>query len=239
MGRSEAAWLSARLRGLGIDGVPVTVEVEPPLARDLVRAARLREARARRDTTPGFLHRAARASGEGRYSLTPEPLALAMAAEVSGWSVVDACCGSGGNAIAFARAGCQVTAIDISAERLAEARHNARVYGVEQKLRLVQADALEQVPHMAADLLFIDPPWGQDYDKRATTLASVPLLQAFLGRREDLRHYREIWLKLPASFATATLPSAEVRAWFGEAPGDAQRVKFLQVKLTQRSSASS
>ena len=46
----------------------------------------------------------------------------------AGRSVVDACCGSGGNALGFARAGSPVTAIELAPERLAEAQHNARVY---------------------------------------------------------------------------------------------------------------
>jgi hypothetical protein len=226
-----AAGLAARLRGLGLDGSAVTVEISPPLARPQVRAARLHEARARRDTTPGFLRTGARASEAGRYSLTPEALALALAQEAAGRSVLDACCGSGGNALGFARAGARVTAIDISPERIAETEHNARLYQVTERLRCVLGDALREVPQRSADILFLDPPWGEDYDKRATTLSDFPLLAALLARPEQLAGYAEIWLKLPSSFATRSVPGAEVRAWFGEAAGDRQRVKFLQLKL--------
>jgi SAM-dependent methyltransferase len=225
----QAAYLAARLRGLGFDGRALQVQTRPPLSRSQVRGGRLAEARARREITPGFLRRDARATGEGRYSLTPEALALALGQEAAGRSVVEACAGSGGNSIGFARAGCQVTAVELSAERLAEARHNAAVYGVAQRIRFVQGDALEEVPRLRADLLFIDPPWSEEYDKARTTRESFPLLSEMLAR--DLSGYREIWLKVPSSFAVASVPGAAPSAWFGTATGDFRRVKFVLLKL--------
>ncbi|HEX5660106.1 MAG TPA: methyltransferase domain-containing protein [Polyangiales bacterium] len=223
-----AADVVARLRGLGIDGQPLHVTCTPELARSEVRAARLRDARARRETTPGFQRPGARATGEGRYSLTPELLALALGRRASGASVVDACCGSGGNAIGFARAGSQVVAIELDPARLDEARHNAAVYGVSKRIELLCGDARELVPARAADILFVDPPWGEQYDKRACTLDDFPLLSALLALPP--RGYRELWLKLPASFRVASVPAAEPHAYFGEAPGDRHRLKFLLLR---------
>jgi SAM-dependent methyltransferase len=226
--REAAAQLCARLRGLGLDGTPLHVTVTPPLARPLVRAGRLAEARARRETTPAFSHPAARASSAGRYSLTPEALAMSLAAQVSGQRVVDACAGSGGNALAFARAGCDVVAIELDAARLAEAAHNAAVYGVSQRIRFVQGDARTLLGQFSADLLFIDPPWGESYDKRATTREDFPLLEALLALPAELRaRYTVTWLKLPASFATRGIPGLRARAVFGEARGDYRRIKFI------------
>lgn len=232
LSRAAAAELCARLRGLGLAGRPLSVRVSPPLTRTQVRAGRLADARARRATTPGFARAAARASGEGRYSLTPEVLALALAAEVAGKRVVDACCGSGGNALAFARAGCEVVAIDVESERLAEAAHNAAVYGVARRIRFVHGDALALLPGLSGDLLFVDPPWGRDYDKRAMALADLPLLARLLTLPAAQRAgFSTWWLKLPGSFATAELPGAELRAVFGEAPGDYRRIKFILAAL--------
>jgi predicted RNA methylase len=198
------------------------------------------DARARRETTPAFLRPGARASGEGRYSLTPEALAMSVAEQARGQSVVvDACCGSGGNAIAFARVGCEVTAIDLDAERLAEAAHNAALYGVTSRIRFVNGDARALVPELAADLLFIDPPWGRDYDKRATLRADFPLLADLLALNSELAaHYAAVWLKLPASFATRSLPRCEVRPVFGEGRGDFRRIKFILAALSRESLAS-
>jgi SAM-dependent methyltransferase len=224
----EAADLAARLRGLGIAGAALEVSVEPPLPRALVRDARLRDARARRATTPGFTRREARASGEGRFSLTPEVLALRLGELAQKRSVVDACCGSGGNTLGFARAGCAVTAIELDAGRLAEARHNASVYRVQP--RFLAGDALALVSTLSADILFVDPPWGEDYDKKRSTLRDFPLLAALL--QAPLTAYGELWLKLPASFAVDELPDAQPSAWFGEAEGDRHRIKFLLLRLS-------
>ncbi|MDB4971894.1 MAG: tgs1 [Myxococcaceae bacterium] len=232
----QAALIDARLRGLGLDGRPLCVQVTPPLARARVRAARLLEARARRETSPGFVRPGARATGEGRFSLTPEALALALGRAARALVpagqplfVVDACCGSGGNAIGFARAGCSVHALELDPARLDEARHNAALYGVSEQIVFEQADARERVPSLRADLLFVDPPWGQHYDKRATTKQSFPLLSALLER--DLSAHARVWLKLPSSFEVGSLPGAEASAWFGTAAGDAQRVKFVLLRL--------
>lgn len=221
---SDAADVAARLRGLGIDGHSLALSITPALSRNHVRAGRLRDARARRDVTPGFTLPSARAEGEGRYSLTPEAVAMEMAQGTAGLAVVDACCGAGGNAIAFARAGANVTAIEIDPERLAEARHNASLYGVTGRIRFVAGDARALVAQHAADLLFVDAPWGRDFDKQHTDLQALPLLAELLPHA---KHYRELWAKVPASFDTKTLGEVTCAAFFGRAPGDHHRIKFV------------
>jgi SAM-dependent methyltransferase len=189
-----------------------------------VRDARTEDARRRRDTTPGFRRPGTRLDDEGRMSLTPEALALAMGREARALgpdvTVIDAGCGAGGNTIGFALAGCRVLAIERDRERLALARHNVQVYGVTDRVRLFHGDATE-APSLAGDLLFVDPPWGAAYDRVATPPDAFPLLQALLARRGD----RPLWAKVPPSYAPPAEASAE--AWFGEAPGDRHRVKFV------------
>ena len=75
-----AAELVARLRGLRLDERAVGCEVEPELRRPLVRRARTEDARRRRETSPGFERRGVRLDEEGRWSLTPERLALGLGA---------------------------------------------------------------------------------------------------------------------------------------------------------------
>jgi predicted RNA methylase len=223
----HAADVEAQLRGLGLDGRALRITLQPPSSRAQVRAARLREARARRDTTPGFIRPGVRVTGEGRYSLTPEPLALALGRRAAGLHVIDACCGSGGNAIGFARAGSRVTAIELDPARLEEARHNAAVYGVRERIEFHVGDARALLPALAPEgaLLFVDPPWGEHYDKRASALADLPLLADLLENAPA--RCSALWLKVPASFDVASVPGARASAWFGEAAGDHRRVKFL------------
>lgn len=222
---AAAADVTARLRGLGFAGRALLVEVDPPLPRAAVRAARALDARRRRDTTPGFQRAGVRLDEEGRVSLTPEALAMAMARPFSGRSVVDTTCGAGGDTIALARAGARVTAIERDPARLALARHNARVYGVEARVRWLVGDAVALLPTLSADLAYVDPPWGVAWDRTRTTLADLPLLAAL----------RAVWrgsmlAKVPPSFDPEGWPGVDVEPIFGVAAGDERRVKYLLVR---------
>lgn len=223
---ADAADLSARLRGLGFDGQPVQVEVRPGLSRTLVRDARTVDARRRRDTTPGFLRPGTKVDDEGRMSLTPEVLAVRLGQQAAALLgpdglVVDAGCGAGGNTIGFARAGLRVLAVERDAERLVMARHNARVYGVVDRIRFVVGDALE---HLRPDaLVFVDPPWGADWDRSGAEVPPMPLLDAVVASGHRW------WAKLPPSYPVHRL-GGTADAWFGEADGDRRRVKFVRVR---------
>lgn len=229
-----AADLAARLRGLGLDGRPLELTVTPPLHRNVVRDARTEDARRRRDTTPGFTKSGTQADDEGRWSLTPESLALRTGQDAArllgpGGRVLDAGCGIGGNSLGFARAGLTVHAVDRDAARLAMARHNARLYGVADKITFRVADAMDVLRDGTFDLVFMDPPWGTEWSRACTRLADMGELATLLELARA--RARRVWLKLPPSFATADLGPADVRAVFGEAAGDRARIKFLLARL--------
>ncbi|XP_056912277.1 trimethylguanosine synthase isoform X2 [Takifugu flavidus] len=102
---------------------------------------------------------------EGWFSVTPERIAEHIALRVDqsfcpAQLVIDAFCGVGGNAIQFALTGKRVLAIDINAERLNLAQHNARVYNVADKIEFVQGDFLQLAPRLRGDVVFLSPPWG-------------------------------------------------------------------------------
>ena len=77
---------------------------------------------------------------EAWYSVTPEKIAEDIARKMSCHLVVDAFCGVGGNAIQFAKTCSRVIAIDIDSKKIEMARHNARVYGVEDKIDFIVGD---------------------------------------------------------------------------------------------------
>jgi len=226
--RDAAADLQARLRGVGLGGSRLSIEVSPPLPRSAVRAAATAEARRHRAGSRGFSRKGARLDTQARRSLTPEDLALVLGRRARRCSVIDACCGAGGNAIGFARAGCKVTAIEVDPARLALAVHNAELYGVSSRVRFVVGDALEIVPALEADLLFVDPPWGDRYDKGRVVLADLPLLEGLLGSRS---RFDRVWAKVPPWFDERSVPRADASAVFGVGQGDARRVKFVLLEL--------
>lgn len=229
LSREAAADLGARLRGLGMGGQPFEVTVRPPLKRKLVRDARTVDARRRRDTTPGFTRSGVRLDDEGHRSLTPEALAhhLGQRAHAMGLrTVLDAFGGAGGNAIGFARAGLQVTHIELDAGRSRDARHNARIYGVADRVDARTADARQAAATLEADLLFLDPPWG-DLDRRVCGCDDLPVLTEVLAHAGRFPH---VWCKVPPSFDPATLPGYDAEAVFGRATGDARRVKFVWLR---------
>lgn len=97
------------------------------------------------------------------FSVTPEAVARAHARMCTSphGLVIDAFAGSGADAIALTRTSARVLAIDIDPSRLAIARHNAAVYGVEHRIDFVCADFYELAAGaLRADAVFLSPPWG-------------------------------------------------------------------------------
>ena len=222
--RVAAADLGARLRGVGIGGSLLRVTISPPLHRKDLRKASTDEARRYREGSAGFSKKSTKLDDEGKFSLTPEAIALSLGERVRGLRVIDACAGAGGNAIGFARAGCSVIAVEINASRLAMARHNARLYGVANRIEFITGDARSILSNREADLLFIDPPWGERYNKERVTLTDLPPCRELINHGV---HIAKKWLKVPPSFDPTTLPGYHAEAIFGVARGDERRVKFL------------
>jgi hypothetical protein len=227
--REAAADLAARLRRVGIGGSLIDLQISPPLHRKDLRKASTDEARRYRDGSVGFSRPGVRLDREGKVSLTPEALALELGGRAAGMRVIDAFAGVGGNAIGFARAGCTVTAFELDSSRLAMARHNASVYGVSDRIEFIGGDARMLVGEHAADLLFLDPPWGERYNKERVTLPDLPPCADVL---ETAAHIPKKWIKVPPSFDPSTLTNCQTEAFFGVGSGDERRVKFLLLEIS-------
>lgn len=97
---------------------------------------------------------------EGWYSVTPEKIASHIAQRCASDVIIDAFCGVGGNAIQFALTCHRVIAIDIDPVRLMCAKHNAKIYGVEDRIEFICGDYMTLIPRLKADVVFLSPPWG-------------------------------------------------------------------------------
>jgi 2-polyprenyl-3-methyl-5-hydroxy-6-metoxy-1,4-benzoquinol methylase len=74
-----------------------------------------------------------------------------------GKKVLEVGCGIGTDTISFARAGAHVTAVDLTEKSLAVARQRAQVFGFEDRIRFIQANAeklSETVPVEQYDLVY-------------------------------------------------------------------------------------
>ena len=109
--------------------------------------------------------RGVKIDAEGWFSVTPECTAAHISRRLAGGGgllFVDAFVGIGGNAIQQARLDPEgrVIAIDVSPEKVAIARHNAKVYGVADRIEFVVADFMSIAPRLRSHVVFLSPPWG-------------------------------------------------------------------------------
>ena len=184
-----------RMDGLDVGGTPLLVRCTPPL-RTGTRPERREPRAVRQSRLFSRWAKGVRTDEEGLIGLTPEDLALEAARCCSG-RVLDATCGVGGLAIALARVGCSVVAVDTCAERIAMAEHNAQIYGATIDFRVQDARSVEG----DFDHVVVDPPWGGPSFVAGLGLVDLPPAGDLIGRAPSVH------LKLPVDFDLSTLPS--------------------------------
>ncbi|KAJ5978213.1 hypothetical protein N7501_001555 [Penicillium viridicatum] len=107
------------------------------------------------------------------FGVTPEPVANVIASQIAESApagrkvLVDAFAGAGGNTIAFALTGKwkRIYAIEKNPAVLKCAKHNAKIYGVEDKITWFEGDCFEILKNQLKELapysvVFASPPWG-------------------------------------------------------------------------------
>ncbi|PGH04652.1 hypothetical protein AJ80_08486 [Polytolypa hystricis UAMH7299] len=107
------------------------------------------------------------------FGVTPEPIANKIAQHMEASApkdrsiLIDAFAGAGGNAIAFAQSNRwkRIYAIEKNPAVLRCAKHNAMIYGVEDKITWFEGDSFEIINSHLKELapysvIFASPPWG-------------------------------------------------------------------------------
>ena len=92
-----------------------------------------------------------------KYFVEPHIPRFAEFERWNGKKVLEIGCGIGTDTINFARAGAQVTAVDLTEQSLELARQRAKVFGLEHRIQFIQADAeklSETVPVGPYDLVY-------------------------------------------------------------------------------------
>ncbi|QEV27293.1 methyltransferase domain-containing protein [Streptomyces coeruleorubidus] len=180
------------------------------------------------------------AEDAGRMFFTPNGVEQSTRASVAAYrarrlaeagvaSVADLCCGIGGDAIALARAGIRVLAVDRDPMTAAAARANAEALGLSGLIEVREADVTE-VDTAGYDAVFVDPARrggrGRIFDPEAY---SPPLSWAVSAAR---RAPRAAALKIAPGIPHEAVPEdaeaewisdggdvKEAVLWFGTAPG--------------------
>ncbi|MEV6112283.1 methyltransferase domain-containing protein [Streptomyces sp. NPDC052109] len=143
-------------------------------------------------------------------------------------SVADLCCGIGGDAIAFARAGIRVLAVDRDPVTAAVARANAEALGLDGLIEVREADVTE-VDTGGYDAVFVDPARrggrGRIFDPEAY---SPPLSWATEAARTASRAALKVAPGVPHEAVPADAEAEwisdggdvkEAVLWFGTEPG--------------------
>ncbi|MFJ8540935.1 methyltransferase domain-containing protein [Streptomyces sp. NPDC093586] len=180
------------------------------------------------------------AEDAGRMFFTPNGVEQSTRASVAAYragrfkelgvaSVADLCCGIGGDAIALARAGIRVLAVDRDPATAAAARANAGALGLDDLIEVREADVTE-VDTSGYDAVFVDPARrggrGRIFDPEAY---SPPLSWAVAAARTAARAAA---LKVAPGIPHEAVPEdagaewisdggdvKEAVLWFGTAPG--------------------
>lgn len=99
---------------------------------------------------------------ESWYSVLPEKIASHVASRCRCDVIVDPFAGAGGSCIQLATTCSYVIAIEKVSTRLRDAKHNAKVYNVANKIDFILGDAFQIFPSLVGkvDAMFIAPPWG-------------------------------------------------------------------------------
>lgn len=143
-------------------------------------------------------------------------------------SVADLCCGIGGDAIALARAGIRVLAVDRDPLTAAAARANAEALGLAELIEVREADVTE-VATDAYDAVFVDPARrggrGRIFDPEAyspplswATAAALKAPRAALKIAPGVPH-EAVPAEAEAEWISDGGDVKEAVLWFGTEPG--------------------
>lgn len=166
---------------------------------------------------------------EGKWWVQDAASALAVKClpEIKGKNILDICAAPGGKTAQLLAAGAQVTAVDISEQRLGVLRENMRRLKLVQNLTTVRADALTYSPTEKYDIILLDAPCSatgtfRRHPEIMHTKTAEDVRRQEKLQREILQHICEFLL--PGGillYATCSLAKAE---------GERQISRFLAAR---------
>jgi len=137
---------------------------------------------------------------ESWYSVTHEAVAQVIAHTCADLGyVLDGFAGVGGNTIQFAERN-HVIAIEIDKKKVAYLRRNAKVYGVQHKIKVIRGDFFEMAESVGpVDAVFLSPPWGGPNYQETAVFSMLDMVNPPLGPTLELcaKLTRTVFLYMP------------------------------------------
>jgi 16S rRNA A1518/A1519 N6-dimethyltransferase RsmA/KsgA/DIM1 with predicted DNA glycosylase/AP lyase activity len=103
------------------------------------------------------------ADEDAYYMSCPEVIGQHIASQLARFSsAVELCCAVGMLAVQLAQKMDKVTAVDIDQNRINDAKKNAKLYGVDNKINFIVGDVLDHnlLKNLSAEAAVLDPDWS-------------------------------------------------------------------------------
>lgn len=145
------------------------------------------------------------------YMSTPEIVAEHIANQLAKYKTcAEMCCAIGMLSVQLAKKMDKVLAIDINKERIGNAKKNAKLYGVSEKIDFINGDVLDEnlLKKLSVDVAVLDPDWSKNETDKSLHVKNIddtqPSLKKMFGLTKKLVT-KNIVARIPKTFDAATL----------------------------------
>lgn len=151
------------------------------------------------------------ADDDAYYMSCPEVVGRHIASQLSDFdSVVELCCAVGITVIQLAKNINKVIAIDINQDRISDAKKNAALYGVQDKIEFIIGDALDRdlLKNISAEVAILDPDWSAEDTEKSVHVNSIDDTRPSMRKMFSLvKRYitPNIVIRIPKNFTFDTL----------------------------------
>lgn len=145
------------------------------------------------------------------YMSTPEIVAEHIAKQLAKYKTgAEMCCAIGMLSVQLAKKMNKVLAIDINKERIANAKKNAKLYGVFDKIEFIIGDVLDEslLKRLSADVAVLDPDWSKAETDKSLHVKNIDDTEPSLKKMFDLTKKlvtKNIVARIPKTLDASTL----------------------------------
>jgi trimethylguanosine synthase len=143
--------------------------------------------------------------------LCPQSVAFKICNKIKSSHIVDAFCGAGGMAIAFALKHRHITAVDINKKHLEDSRYNATLFKVADRIDFIEGNILTTLSKLKNSAVVFDPTQKESTKTDKFTLSDFfPAGERLIYLAKALS-FREIIFKVPKNFDFESLNSSRLK----------------------------